>query len=282
MKPSAFLIHVACIGMLASFPVQARQADLVNQMMHEADKSRLIVVGEMHGTREVPALVAEMADRWSAPRPAKAQALVVALEYPQIESVHLQAYFDSDGGEQARNKLLATPFWTRPAQDGRSSHAMLALIESVRKAGREGRLLKLAAFDMNAAQEAARVDRDEAMAQNLRAIVAANPSARVLALAGNYHARQRDGAPWNASQRFMAGHLLDLAPYSINIDGVRGAYWACFSGEAADCKTQSFARDPAKTNPVGVYADKALLDSGYDLGLMLDALSVSLPANRDR
>lgn len=80
----------------------------------------------------------------------------------------------------------------------------------------------------------------------------------------------------------MAGHLADLAPYSINIDGIRGSYWACFSGEAADCKTQSFARDPAKTNPPGVYADKALTESGYNLGLMLDALSVSLPASREQ
>ena len=254
---------------------------MVSQLMHKADKSKLILVGEMHGTREVPALVADLARRWSKPLSAKAPALIVALEYPQTEANHLQGYFDSDGGAGARSKLLATPFWSRPAQDGRSSHAMLALIDSVRKAGRGGRHVKLAAFDMNEAQEAARVDRDEAMAQNLRAIVAANPSARVLALAGNYHARQRDGAPWNPGQRFMAGHLKDLGPYSINVDGIGGSYWACSSGQAADCKTERFARDPAKNLP-GVYADQALTASGYDVGMMLEALSVSLPASHDQ
>jgi hypothetical protein len=37
------------------------------------------------------------------------------------------------------------------------------LIESVRKAGRAGRHVKLAAFDMSAAQQAAGVDRDGAL-----------------------------------------------------------------------------------------------------------------------
>lgn len=279
MKPTVFLMFATCLGMLAIPAARATQTDAARQLMHKADKAKLILVGEMHGTREVPALVAEMAGRWSRPRSARAPALIVALEYPQTEAAHLQTYVESDGSAGARTRLLATQFWKRPAQDGRSSHAMLALIDALRQAGSAGRNVKLAAFDMSAAQEAARVDRDEAMALNLRAVVAGNPASRVLALTGNYHARQRDGAPWNASQRFMAGHLKDLSPYSINVDGIHGSYWACFSGDATDCKTQRFARDRAKTNPSGVYADQALTDSGYDLGLMLESLTVSLPAS---
>lgn len=63
MKSTTLLVYATCVGTLAMSPVVARPADPLGQLMHKAGKSRLIVVGEMHGTREVPALVADMADR---------------------------------------------------------------------------------------------------------------------------------------------------------------------------------------------------------------------------
>jgi erythromycin esterase-like protein len=255
-----------CAAMLAAPCVHA---DTARQLMAKAGKAKLILIGEMHGTREVPALVADLAARWS-----RADApVLVALEYPQSEAAELQAFVDGDGGAPARTRLLATPFWSRPAQDGRSSAAMLALVDALR-----ARHIRIAVFDMSAAQEQAQAVRDRAMADNLRAIVRAHPASRVIALTGNYHARQVDGAPWDASYRFMGGYLKDLTPLSINVDALRGSYWGCSGATAADCKVENFGNDPVRKDAVGVRMDPATLANGYALDVLLAQFSASLPA----
>jgi hypothetical protein len=247
--------------------------------MKRTESATLLIVGEVHGTREAPALVADLAKRWAAQKDAEqTRTIIVALEYPQSQEAQLKAYVDSDGGTIARQRLLESSFWSRPMQDGRSSQAMLALIDSVRTQFRNGSKVRLAAFDMNASQYASRANRDKAMADNLRSIVDANPSARVIALVGNYHARQRDGAPWDEKYRFMADHLKDLAPFSLNVDAIRGDFWVCSGGAVADCKVREFAHDPKESPPVGLYVDDNLRVIGYDQALMLEQFSASLPA----
>ena len=276
------LIHAFGIAMLAIAPAYALQDDTLAELMKKAEKSRFILVGEMHGTREVPALVADLAERWSKPREENGvkPALVVALEYPRSEAADLNAYFHSDGGPEAKKRLLDSPLWSRSYQDGRSSEAMFDLIEGVRALAHNGRKVKLAPFDQNAKQAKLDASRDKSMAHNLRAIVKANPSARVLALTGNYHARKSVGAPWNAKHRFMGNYLKDLAPYSIDVSAMRGSYWGCFGQSAADCKVERFGDASAATQPEGIYADEAAAASGYDQTLMLNLFVVSLPAKK--
>lgn len=268
--------------MLAIPPAYAVQDDTVTELMKRAEKSRFILVGEMHGTREVPALVADLAERWSKPREENGVGplLVVALEYPRSEAADLNAYFRSDGGPAAKRRLFDSPFWSRSYQDGRSSEAMLDLIEGVRMLARSGRRVKLAPFDQNAKQAKLDGSRDKSLAQNLRAIVKANPAARVLALTGNYHARQSIGAPWDANFRFMGHYLKDLAPYSIDVNAMRGSYWGCFSANAAECKVHRFGDASATTRPEGLYTDETVAATGYDQTLTLDLFVVSLPAKK--
>lgn len=263
--------------MLACAPAHAAH-DTVAELMKKTEKAKLVLIGEIPGTREVPALITDLAKRWT--RDAAAQPLVVALEYPQTQAADLQAYFDSDGSADARRRLLDTQFWSRAAEDGRSSHALLSLIDALRMQARKGRKITLAAFDQNAGQENSDVPRDKSMADNLRAIVQANPAARVIALTGNFHARQVDGASWDPKYRFMGGYLKDLAPYSVSVDALRGSWWRCSSGAAADCKVEKFGIDPIETQAPGLYVDKALMKSGYALRLVLKQYSVSLPASR--
>lgn len=268
--------------MVAMPSAYAQEDDRVAQLMAKAAHARLVLVGEMHGTREVPALVADLAERWSRPPAGKgaAPALVVALEYPRSEAAELNAYFLGDGGPAAKKRLLDSPLWSRSYQDGRSSEAMLELIESVRALAGSGRRVKLAPFDQNAKQEKHDASRDRSMANNLRAIVKANPSARVIALTGNYHARQSVGAPWDATYRFMGHYLKDLAPYSIDVGAMRGSYWGCFSASAADCKIHRFGDASATTEARGLHVDEAVTAIGYDQALMLDLFIVSLPARK--
>lgn len=279
MKLKVLLMHVA--GALAlTLPVaHAAQDDTVSRLVKQTDTSRLLIIGEVHGAREVPALVAQVAAGIVQLKDAtgKAQPVVVALELPAQESGH-QAYLASDGSAADRKRLLGSPLWAKEYQDGRASEAMLALIESVRKLARSGSPIQIAAFDMTDTQIAAKADRDKAMAENLRAIVKANPGARVIVLTGNYHARQSVGAPWNPAYRFMGNYLTDLTPFSLHADAPRGSYWGCSGGNAASCKTTTFGKDvPPPANP-GLYMDDKLKAIGYNQGLLLPQLTVSLAA----
>lgn len=273
MKHAAFLVALTLTLPLAHAVTQDPVATLIKQ----SEKSPLMIIGEMHGTSEVPSLVAQLADGISARKDGagKAQSVVVALEWAGHDAGH-QTYLASGGTAADRRRLLASPLWAKQYQDGRASEAMLALLESVRTLARGGRSVQLATFDLNRGQIAP--DRDEGMAHNLRGIVLANPGAKIIALAGNFHARQRPGAPWNPEYRFMANYLADLAPFSLDVNAPRGSYWGCSSGAAEDCKRVSFGKDVKAGLGLGLYKNEALAKNGYNQGLRLAQLTASLPA----
>ena len=87
---------------------------------------RYLVIGEMHGTEEMPAFFGDLVAEVAARKP-----ITVVLEYPQSRQRDLDRYLASPGDAAARKALLAADYWAR-GRDGRSSRAMLALIETLR------------------------------------------------------------------------------------------------------------------------------------------------------
>jgi hypothetical protein len=87
---------------------------------------RYLVIGETHGTEELPAFFGDLVAEISARKP-----VTVVLEYPQSRQRELDRYLASSGGESDRKALVATDYWTR-FHDGRTSRAMVALIETLR------------------------------------------------------------------------------------------------------------------------------------------------------
>lgn len=276
MNRTAFLLP-SLVALTLAFPVAcAAHDDPLATLVRQADATRLLFIGEMHGTTEVPALVAQLAAGISARKNAagKAQPVVVALEWSGHETGH-QAYLASEGTAADKARLLAFRFWSKPYQDGRSSGAMFALLESVRKQAHSGSPVQLATFDLN--QDQLAPNRDEGMAQNLRAIVQANPGAKIIALTGNYHARQRPGTSGDPKYRFMANYFADLAPFSLYVDAPRGSYWGCFGATPEDCKSVTFASKGGEA-PLGMYTDGELVKIGYSQGLRLAQFTASPPA----
>lgn len=101
---------------------------------------RYIVIGEMHGTTETPAIFGDLAclgaDAGRKP--------VIALELP-VNMQHLvSTYLRSDGSTASEGAMINHRFWM--GQDGRSSVAMWDLLRRLRDMYAQGRIANVILF----------------------------------------------------------------------------------------------------------------------------------------
>ncbi len=162
----------------------------------------VLLFGEIHGTAEAPDLVADTVCQ--AIR--RGHSPVVALEVPLEETARVKAYLSSDGSADARKALLSSQFWQREYQDGRSSRAILALIEQLRRLRDHGGSLTVVLFDESDPSREPGA-RDRAMAQRLAKELTGEPDRLAVVLTGNVHARTTVGVRWDPDLEPM-GHLL--------------------------------------------------------------------------
>ncbi|WP_260924968.1 hypothetical protein [Novosphingobium sp. 9] len=190
-------------------------------------KVQWIVVGEQHGTMETPQAFGDLA--CLAARTGRP--LTIALELPDSEQAALDAYLASDGGAEARAAWLAQPMWKDGPRDGRSSVAMLGLIERLLTMRREGQVTAVVAMQPMAPTPTPE-SYEKAMAAHVEHALgssAGKPGALVLTLVGNVHARR---APVTfGAQRYMpmAGWLPGKATVTLDASGNGGAQWSCFA-----------------------------------------------------
>ena len=85
-----------------------------------ASKGQVMLLGELHGTREVPRFVAlgtcQVASRGTP--------VTVGLELPVENQERVRRFIASAGTEQDQALLMESPFWRSPYPDGRSSEAV--------------------------------------------------------------------------------------------------------------------------------------------------------------
>lgn len=200
-------------------------AEAAELIRHQAGEHRLVLLGEKHGTREIPLLVHTLVAAYAEEGP-----VVLGLEVPHGEHGALMSYLDSDGGGAARAALHSTAFWTRAddQHDGRRSHDMLDLLEALRVARQAGRAISLLPDDIDPDGTLGYHARDEAMARTLRSALAELPVGRLVVLSGNVHAMldKPSDAPAQMQQP-MGSYLRDLDPYSLDIVAREGEFWAC-------------------------------------------------------
>jgi hypothetical protein len=144
------------------------------QVLDVAERSHLLLFGELHGTREVPALVAGLL-----PKLCSLGYRGLALEVPHDQRASLVAWADGSSDR-------VPPFYARPTRDGRGSIEALELIKTASGLG-----LELLCFDQQADQPTQLwADRDRWMAHNLLEEWAARCSGqRVVGVCGSMHAR---------------------------------------------------------------------------------------------
>jgi len=230
----------------------------------------MVLLGEPHGTREIPRFAAELTGARARRGP-----VVLALEVPRGLSGSLNAYLASDGSPAARARALAEPFWRAPFQDGRRSVAMFELVEATRALRLAGASVDLLCFDLDeagAGQEA----REQAMADAIVGTRQARPEASFVVLTGNLHASKRE-VPFVKGFRWMAMRIADAGLAFVSLDAryAEGSAWTCRDADASRCGP-SFAASPHRPTS-GVHLEPSS-DGRYDGWFGLGAVAASPPA----
>lgn len=213
----------AIIFAAASFGAAAPCAPIPGAREIVSDKAlEWIVVGEVHGTNETPAIFADLTCLAAfAGRPP-----IVALELPEDEADGINAFMASDGRISAVRKLIDNDFWRRSLQDGRSSQAIVRLLERLREMKADGLIRDVAPFQPVGI--AAGPVYEKAMAEKIRNLPRSSNDL-VLVLVGNMHAL-RSG---NLAGQMQPAHMIDFLPkdrtVSLNATGNGGSAWTCRS-----------------------------------------------------
>ncbi|ATB45448.1 hypothetical protein [Corallococcus macrosporus] len=182
----------------------------------------VLLLGEMHGTHEVPRFVAQT----SCQTAVAGTPVTVGLELPLESQTRVSAFLDSAGTEADWLKLMEAPFWRSPYPDGRSSEAVANLLEQLRQLRARGLDVDLFVFDYPTMQGQARED---AMAATVRHQVESGPKRFHVILSGNIHSRTRKGLPWDESFKPMGLLLKDALDSVVSLDMAynSGSAWIC-------------------------------------------------------
>ena len=257
--------------------LQDTAASLPLRLLADANGARkFVLIGEMHGTREIPALVAEFVEHVARRHGSRGQQpIILALEIASGDQPDVDRYMDSNGTPADKAALLAGSHWQDAMHDGRDSRAMFDLIERMRQLSHAGNDVSIDLFD-----EAGEGTRDKRMADHLRKVVRDSPGATVLVLAGNVHAMTAE-PPWKVFDggkqiklpMTVGRYLVDLHPLSINIDAAGGEAWSCMGRE---CKPH--AMPTRRSPPVATLEFHGASESAWDATLTLPVFTASLPA----
>ncbi|WP_313457232.1 calcium-binding protein [Stenotrophomonas sp.] len=239
--------------------------DTAEQIRTHAGDHRLLVLGELHGTRETPLLVqALLTDYTGNDTPVQ-----LALELPTQENTALATYMASTGDAAAKQALRTSAYWNVKdhLHDGRRSQDMLDLIEAARALRAQGRDVSVVGFDANPRGEEGPGSRDADMAKSLRTGFRSLPeNGRMIVLTGNIHGSRESYGLTNYPP--ATALLTDLPLYNVRIEAQRGEFWACMGYRK--CGTRNLIiRDAASPR---AYSNP---DRDYDLWVFLPRFTVA-------
>jgi len=149
---------------------------------------RVLVLGELHGTVESPAFTGDFACH----AVGAGLDVVVTLELSPAATSDFEAFLQSPGKPSDRAELLSGRLWQRSYQDGRTSRAMVDLLEGLARLRREGHSVRVALFDARPAGGGQA--RERAMAANVASLIEASPESAAAAPNGVGRSRSKSSA----------------------------------------------------------------------------------------
>ncbi|QRK07718.1 hypothetical protein JQX13_48350 [Archangium violaceum] len=239
-----------------------------------------LLIGEQLGSQQLPATVGDMVCQ-----AAEAGHIVtLGLSIPRTEQERLDRYLTSAGGPADQDELLDGDFWRRPYQDGRSSRAVMDLIDRVRALRAAGLLIHLVAYDTDQVQGN---ERDAALADVWLKRRAARPEELFFVVSGNAHVSISKGTQWDSRFVSMGWHLLKADPTvkALDMSFTPGTRWACDLDVANKLDCRVYGSTPSNVI-AGVGGQSPYIDlflgglsfEGYHGLLYVGELSASPPA----
>lgn len=227
------------------------------------DAARVLLVGEIHGTVECPAVFGDLV--FAAARQGPVD---VGLELPSTEQAELDHFLAVANDAARRARWLARPLFTTHPQDGRTSRAIVALLDRLARYRSQGLPIDVFAF-------AATNDRpEEHRGQQMATMIAARAqdrTRRVLALMGNARNQLDRSTPWAPGVRTLAMHLRDMLGEdelrSLTFDWTTGTAWRSTEHGAGPQVVPGFQYAPVGTvvvdrDPDGAPWRHAILNLG--------------------
>lgn len=262
------ILVLAFLGLLVSGNALANSARLSCNAPQGVPKAELLMLGEMHGSKESPELAGRIVCAAALAGP-----VVLGLEIPASEQAAIEQFLASDGGESAKAQLLSGDFW-QTDKDGRASAAMFALIQYVLRLKQRGLPLSILAFARTGRHRG--ITRDATLADSIRRYRTKHPKTRMIVLTGNIHASQAEVFKLGTSQIVPAAYLLrDLHPISVLIAYPFGSIWACMP----DCGVHQVGNKQAAHVKPGFYNEASM--PGDSVSYMLPSITASPPAVDD-
>lgn len=222
------------------------------QLLWANPQTRFVIFGEYHGTAEIPALFADVVCHASGSRP-----VIVALEMQANTQPAFDAFMASDGSAPARSAFLASRAWPN-SPDGRSSEAILAMIERVRALKAAGRPVRLVGFLPQGRPPAFNQNYHElGMAAALAEAAFADPTALVVTLVGNVHS-SKTPLEFETTLVPAAMHLPDAHTIALTYAPAGGRAWNC---RQSGCGDNPFNGSDTSPRGVKLYGETR---KGYD------------------
>jgi len=198
------------------------------ELLALAARSDLLLLGEVHGTQEVPRLVLGLLDELAALSYGS-----IGFEIPRGEGAALSAW--AHGGEE-----MPAFFGAKEFQDGRGNRQVLSLVRQTASCSPNWKLL---CFDADFLREGETgADRDRHMAENLLALRQEECAGqKIVAICGNFHSRliapeQPDFGPWPSFGANVQLLRPDLAVSALDIRFHGGEF---FNGEVREFESGS-------------------------------------------
>ena len=229
------------------------------EALSQLDDLRFLVIGELHGTEQTPALFGELVCALAS----SGMRILVGLELMVWSESAINTYLRSDGTEADRTTALTDSRWLDPVNiefpDGRLSNAMWDLVERLRflrDAGHEVAVTTFRGFMLEGEQSLTPFE--ARMAETLLEAEADGDYDLTVVLTGNAHAR--------TSRRTENG-LLPFIPMAANLpeestirlNAVTG------SGEAWNCRGSECGIYEREGTPEGATV-RIALDDGLSRG----------------
>lgn len=234
-------------------------------------EARYVIVGEIHGTTETPAAFAQLVCEAAARGP-----VTVALELPMSLQSDFEAFLAAPDDASAEAILRRTPYWNPRHQDGRSSVAMVAMMQSVRRLKVAGRDIAIHSFLSDQGRPAGfdQNYHELEMATEIARAARARPEARVLVLVGGLHASKTRIEAWDLLP--ATAHLPRAEVITLDVAQQGGQSWSCGT-ERCGIDDIISTYDPAER---GVTL-RPIDDGAYDGVLAVGPVTASPPAAND-